>query len=128
MVVGGACIGYDEKRSMSRRYASYSNAFLYCDEICRSISSQNSHANFKLNKVQGKIFFIYAKHILLEVNIPLHLPYNNEKMDSTDKGSSGFSKYLSVGTKHHIKVLCLFPKDHFLVVVKVHSYVMFSQC
>ena len=42
MVVGGAwlwqsmwlpgeCVGYDEIRSMSRRYASYWNAFLYCN-------------------------------------------------------------------------------------------------
>ena len=28
VVVGGACIGYDEIRSMSGRYASYWNAFL----------------------------------------------------------------------------------------------------
>ena len=28
MVVGGACVGYDEIRSMSGRYASYWNAFL----------------------------------------------------------------------------------------------------
>ena len=26
---GGACVGYDEIRSMSRRYASYWNAFLF---------------------------------------------------------------------------------------------------
>ena len=30
MVVGGVCVGYDEIRSMSGRYASYWNAFLLC--------------------------------------------------------------------------------------------------
>ena len=29
LVAGGACIGYDEIRSMSGRYASYWNAFLF---------------------------------------------------------------------------------------------------
>ena len=29
VVVGGACVGYDEIRSMSGRYASYWNAFLF---------------------------------------------------------------------------------------------------
>ena len=27
----GACVGHDEIRSMSGRYASYGNAFLYCE-------------------------------------------------------------------------------------------------
>ena len=29
MAGGGACVGYDEIRSMSRQYASYWNAFLF---------------------------------------------------------------------------------------------------
>ena len=31
VVAGQVCVGYDEIRSMSRRYASYWNAFLSCD-------------------------------------------------------------------------------------------------
>ena len=33
-VAAGGCIGYDEIRSMSGRYASYWNAFLYRDICC----------------------------------------------------------------------------------------------
>ena len=32
-LLGGACLGYDEIQSMSGRYASYWNAFLYHDKI-----------------------------------------------------------------------------------------------
>ena len=31
MVAGGACIGHDKIRSMSWRYVSYWNAFLFCE-------------------------------------------------------------------------------------------------
>ena len=33
MVAGGACIGYDEIRSISGRYASYWNTFLFYSKI-----------------------------------------------------------------------------------------------
>ena len=33
---GGACIGYDEIQSMSGRYASYWNAFLFDKNLCKN--------------------------------------------------------------------------------------------
>ena len=35
---GGACVGYDEIRSMSGRYASYWNAFLFCQILVQKFS------------------------------------------------------------------------------------------
>ena len=32
----GACMGYDEIRSMSGQYASYWNAFLFCSTFCQN--------------------------------------------------------------------------------------------
>ena len=63
---GGACVGYDEIRSMSGRYASYWNAFLFFElkswsaMFKKSVISYNFHVSFKYSSLRYYIVFQYT--------------------------------------------------------------------
>ena len=50
MVVGGACMGYDELRSISGRYASYWDAFLFRTLILTTVMFKSQEGLISIPK------------------------------------------------------------------------------
>ena len=75
---GGACIGYDEIRSMSGRYASYWNAFLFTDVL------------------YGDVVLIFTVMLLASVRLVCRTSYTIIPKPATFKPNREFSAPINV--------------------------------
>ena len=65
---GGGCVGYDEIRSMSGRYASYWNAFLF---LLHSCGREHELRCKEKNRIYGTASFIRSEIRLCVVDLEL---------------------------------------------------------
>ena len=75
MVAGGACVGYDAIRSISGRYASYWNAFLFYFNFMFNFSCKSMGTHFFITTFQSsiQIYFLTKLKIFSLADIPSKL-------------------------------------------------------